>query len=67
MARFMVKGKNVRGYMQESAICNLGTALHEANSMRVSGQYSVITILKDDEGEDHKDNAGKFFLYRIIK
>lgn len=27
----------------------------------------VVTILRDSGGEDHPDNAGKFFLHRIVK
>lgn len=30
-------------------------------------KYPVVTILRDSEGEDHPDNAGKFFLHRIVK
>ena len=26
-----------------------------------------VTILKDDRGEFHPDNAGKFFLHSIVK
>lgn len=27
----------------------------------------AVTILRDSQGEDHPDNTGKFFLYRIVK
>lgn len=29
--------------------------------------HKVVTILKDQEGTDHPDNAGKFFLNHIVK
>jgi hypothetical protein len=27
----------------------------------------VVVVLRDSQGEDHPDNAGKFFLHRIVK
>ncbi len=35
--------------------------------MVCSGKYHTVTVLRDSEGEDHPDNAGKFFLHRIVK
>lgn len=52
---------------QESEACDYKQALHYALEMKDSDQYKVITILRDSEWEDHPDNAGKFFLHRIIK
>ncbi len=43
----------------------IGKAIQEANSL--VSRCSVITILRDSEGADHPDNAGKFFLDRIVK
>jgi len=52
----------------ESDPSNYSMALHVALKANDDEyKYSVITILCDQEGEDHPDNAGKFFLYRIIK
>ena len=41
-------------------------AMLDASRAVRSGNRSV-TILCDEQGADHSDNAGKFFLYRIIK
>lgn len=30
-------------------------------------RYKTIVILQDQEGADHPDNAGKYFLHRIVK
>lgn len=29
--------------------------------------YRVIVVLRDSEGEDYPENAGKWFLYSIVK
>jgi hypothetical protein len=43
-----------------------GAALTMAQAA-AKGGAKVVTITRDDEGADHPDNAGKFFLHRIIK
>ena len=30
-------------------------------------KWKTIVILRDSEGEDHPENAGKFLLYKIVK
>jgi hypothetical protein len=30
-------------------------------------KLKTMTVLRDSEGADHPDNAGKFFLYQIVK
>lgn len=61
---YIVKTKNIRGYIAESEIySSYKDALTYALECKDSGQYSVITILKEGEGV----NIGKFFLHRIIK
>lgn len=44
-----------------------GRAVQEALRLKATGRYKVITVVRDSEGEDHKANAGKFFLDQIIK
>ena len=67
--RYMAKGYKIRtGMVQEGAIYDkYSLALSDAMDMHRSKQYKVIVILSDSEGADHPDNAGKFFLHRIIK
>jgi hypothetical protein len=38
-----------------------------ADAHEAAKSNKSVTILKDDRGEFHPDNAGKFFLHRIIK
>ena len=57
--------KNGTRYESELPIVSLGYALHEAE--RMASKSKVVTILTDREGIDHADNAGKYFLYQIIK
>lgn len=67
--RYIVKGyaKKTRK-LQESNICsNYRQCLAEAQIYLKSNAYEVITICADDEGESHPDNAGKFFVFKIIK
>lgn len=68
MAKYIAKGYKLgSGKEQESNPDSLSMALLNADRMLKSNQYEVIVILRDSEGEDHPDNAGKYFLYRIIK
>ena len=46
---------------------NYSAALNEAIFVKSLDVAKVIVILEDKEGSDHIDNAGKFFLKRIIK
>ena len=59
------KMKNGDRYESPLPLMGLGYAITEANSLKKKAK--VITILKDQEGKDHPDNAGKFFLHQIIK
>ena len=52
-------------YESELPIVNLDYALHEAEGLK--SKAKVITILKDQEGADHPENAGKYFLDLIVK
>lgn len=47
----------------------LESAVADANHVaRAPGRSAKsVTILRDDRGTDHPDNAGKFFLFKIIK
>lgn len=69
MSKFIVQGTNKHtGKLQESIVH--GTykqAYTDAIDFLESEQYSTIIILRDSEGEDYIDNAGKFFLHRIVK
>jgi len=46
---------------------NPNIAHDDAIVLLKTNKYSVINIVRDDEGASHPDNAGKFFLDRIIK
>lgn len=67
--RYIVRGyKKYTRKLQESAVFkSYNAALHEAQEFVNSNQYKIIIILRDTEGVDHIDNAGKFFLFSIIK
>lgn len=68
MARYKVEGyKKYTNKLQEEIFKDLTLAIHMALEMLDSNQYKVILIHCDSEGEDYMHNAGKFFLYRIIK
>lgn len=66
--RYIVKGyaKNTRKLQESDIFPNYRQCLAEAQIYLKSNAYEVITICVDDEGESHPDNAGKFFLFRII-
>jgi len=71
MAKFMLEYtiKHQSGKTQ----CEAHNSVMEAWSdwdmaVKVHGdKIKTCLILVDQEGYDHPDNAGKFFLYRIIK
>lgn len=42
-------------------------ARRDANTAHAAAKSKVITITRDNQGLDHPLNAGKFFLYQIIK
>lgn len=67
--RYMVKAykKRTRALQEGNILPTYGQAFADAQEFLKSNQYEVIVIVADDEGESHPDNAGKFFLYRIIK
>lgn len=67
--RYMVRGyKKQTGKIQEGFVHSTYVeAFAESQDLLKSDQYEVIVILADAEGADHPDNAGKFFLRRIVK
>lgn len=66
MARYQVKSVK-RGKVTLTDATTRGAALQFADKLLKAGGYSVITILRDSEGADHPENAGKFFLDLIVK
>ena len=66
---YMVKGyKKQSGKVQEGFVhYTYAMAFSESQEFLKSDQYKAIVILADSEGADHQDNAGKFFLHKIIK
>ncbi len=53
---------------RESEVClTASSALFEARRIALTEDARMIVVLRDSEGEDHPDNAGKFFLYHIVK
>lgn len=68
MARFLAEGSRKRTrVIDRSEPGPQAWADAEAYRMVCSGKYHTVTVLRDSEGEDHPDNAGKFFLHRIVK
>ena len=39
----------------------------ELAASHIPASAKVATVLRDSQGTDHPDNAGKFFLHRIIR
>lgn len=67
MARYKVKTV-YRIYDSEQIYPTLSGALFEAHKIeKTDVDARVILILRDSEGSDHPDNAGKFMLYHIVK
>ncbi len=56
-----------RSNTRESEPSTEDQATNQALAWLREGNSKTITILRDSEGADHPDNAGKFFLYRIVK
>lgn len=46
--------------------CILSYAQHDAAKL-MDGSCKTIVILSDSQGDDHPDNAGKYFLHTIVK
>ena len=67
--RYMVKAykKHTLALQEGNILSTYAQAFAEAQGFLKSNQYRVIVIAADDEGESHPDNAGKFFLHRIIE
>jgi hypothetical protein len=56
------------GIEKESAVTDTdNAALGSLLQFDTLDNFKVVTILCDQKGEDHPDNAGKFFLHRIVK
>jgi hypothetical protein len=54
---------NRTGKVTESPVTSMSPAIDRT----LIAKSKVVLVLRDSEGEDHLDNAGKFFLHRIIK
>jgi len=69
MALYKAQGslKRTRKLVDGEPTRNSVTASLDARNMVQSGRYKTVVILCDSEGVDHPDNAGKFFLDRIVK
>lgn len=69
MARYMVEYTQLNtGKRCECDIrLSLSEALSDSQYVKDLNVAKTILILRDQEGTDHIDNTGKFFLYRIIK
>ena len=65
--KYKVYSLSKTGLEQESTLplVSLDYALAEAEALKAKSK--VVTILRDQEGSDHPDNAGKYFLYLIVK
>ena len=57
-----LRGKTVASEPTE----NLAIAIADAWTFK-RGQWKAVTVLRDSRGADHPDNAGKYFLYQIVK
>lgn len=57
-ARWTLKGKEFSGPTEHTP----GLA-----ASHIPAAAKVATVLRDSRGADHPDNAGKFFLYQIIR
>jgi hypothetical protein len=52
---------------ESDVFASYAAALNDAIFIQTIVDVKTMTILKDSEGFDHPLNAGKFFIYRIIK
>ena len=67
MAKYKVRAQ-YRTYNSEQVFPTLSGALFEGNKLAQTDKDArTIVVLRDSEGLDHPDNAGKFFLYHIVK
>lgn len=69
MSRYMVSyTQKYTGKLCESDVFdNYSQALSDAVYINSLDVAKTILILCDSEGSDHPNNAGKFFLKRIVK
>lgn len=69
MSRYMVTyTQKYTGKLCESDVFdNYSQALADALYIKNLNVAKTIVILCDSEGSDHPENAGKFFLERIVK
>ncbi len=67
--KYKVNGylKRTRKLEESAVLGTFGEAYSLSGRMLATNKFKVITILRDDEGASHPDNAGKFFLDRIVK
>jgi len=49
------------------ATFELSAAMVTASQWQDQYRCKTLSILRDSEGSDHPDNAGKWFLERIVK
>jgi hypothetical protein len=64
MAKFKVVWTQ-RGITYDSPVYDSFPSIDKI--LALAGRAKTITVLRDPEGEGHPNNAGKFFLDRIIK
>lgn len=50
---------------ETETLCELGYVRYAASQLK--DKAKTIVILRDSQGADHPDNAGKFFLHEIVK
>lgn len=67
MARFKVVRYLNNGKTFESEVTDHSRAHNTAVEWLNTKPCKTLVVLRDSEGEDHPDNAGKFFLYQIFK
>lgn len=66
MARFRAQWKKGKGeFLGEITKIETQAAREAQEEADAGAKFAV--VLRDSQGEDHPDNAGKFFLHRIIK
>lgn len=59
--------KRTRKLTETEPTHDSNVASGQATELLKTNRFKVITIVRNDEGESHPDNAGKFFLDRIVK
>jgi len=66
MAKFKAKW-TINGRTFESSLPHNTEASAIADAQQYFPGSKVVVIVRDSEGEDHPENAGKYFLHKILK